>query len=181
MISYGCTYPEYGLHFQSYGFSGLRSFFFKFIRLRHVRSKGLKWRLKCVGLEAEIAIEKQLRLQVGGLLLQTTIMITIFIYLKWSNGRQKEKVNNMSEKMFESQGGPIIFYQVENEYGSARKAYGGIGHSYMTWAANMIVGLDTSIPWVMCKQDDAPDPVVTSMLTLSNVVAQTFQEKTFCF
>lgn len=30
----------------------------------------------------------------------------------------------------------------------------------MTWAANMAVGLGTGVPWVMCKQDDAPDPVV---------------------
>nr|GEV94489.1 hypothetical protein [Tanacetum cinerariifolium] len=49
--------------------------------------------------------------------------------------------------------------QVENEYGSIRKAYGGIGHSYMTWAANIAIGLDTSVPWVMCKQDDTPHPV----------------------
>lgn len=24
----------------------------------------------------------------------------------------------------------------------------------------MAVGLETGVPWVMCKQDDAPDPVV---------------------
>nr|GEX26776.1 beta-galactosidase 3-like [Tanacetum cinerariifolium] len=75
-----------------------------------------------------------------------------------------EKVVNLmkSEKMFESQGGPIIFSQVENEYGSVGKAYGGVGHSYMTWAANMAVGLDTGVPWVMCKQDDAPDPIINT-------------------
>nr|GEU95498.1 beta-galactosidase 3-like [Tanacetum cinerariifolium] len=54
---------------------------------------------------------------------------------------------------------------VENEYGSVRKAYEGIGHSYMTWAANMAIGLDTGIPWVMCKQDDTPDPVTTNVST----------------
>ena len=25
----------------------------------------------------------------------------------------------------------------------------------------MAVGLDTGVPWVMCKQEDAPDPVVS--------------------
>jgi len=26
----------------------------------------------------------------------------------------------------------------------------------------MAVGLDTGVPWIMCKQTDAPDPVVRS-------------------
>uniref|UniRef100_A0A0D3DMB2 beta-galactosidase n=1 Tax=Brassica oleracea var. oleracea TaxID=109376 RepID=A0A0D3DMB2_BRAOL len=31
------------------------------------------------------------------------------------------------------------------------------GHNYMTWAAKMAT--ETGVPWVMCKEDDAPDPV----------------------
>lgn len=31
----------------------------------------------------------------------------------------------------------------------------------------MAVGLQTGVPWVMCKQDDAPDPVVTISSSLS--------------
>lgn len=27
----------------------------------------------------------------------------------------------------------------------------------------MAVGLDTGVPWVMCKEDDAPDPVVSHL------------------
>nr|KAJ0215945.1 hypothetical protein LSAT_V11C300130520 [Lactuca sativa] len=75
-----------------------------------------------------------------------------------------EKIVNLmkSEKMFESQGGPIILSQIENEYGSVGKAYGGAGHNYMTWAANMVVELGTGVPWVMCKQDDAPDPIINT-------------------
>ncbi|XP_076899289.1 beta-galactosidase 3-like [Bidens hawaiensis] len=75
-----------------------------------------------------------------------------------------EKIVNLmkSEKMFESQGGPIILSQVENEYGSVGKAYGGAGYDYMKWAANMVVKLDTGVPWVMCKQDDAPDPIINT-------------------
>lgn len=30
----------------------------------------------------------------------------------------------------------------------------------MNWAAKMAVGLDTGVPWVMCKDENAPDPVV---------------------
>jgi hypothetical protein len=35
------------------------------------------------------------------------------------------------------------------------------GPPYVRWAANMAVGLQTGVPWAMCKQDDAPDPVVS--------------------
>lgn len=32
----------------------------------------------------------------------------------------------------------------------------------MHWAAQMAVGLDTKVPWVMCQQKDAPDPIVST-------------------
>ena len=35
------------------------------------------------------------------------------------------------------------------------------GPSYVRWAAKMAVDLQTGVPWVMCKQTDAPDPVVS--------------------
>ncbi|RWW71963.1 hypothetical protein BHE74_00020273 [Ensete ventricosum] len=49
--------------------------------------------------------------------------------------------------------------KIENEYGPESKAFGSAGHSYVNWAAEMAVGLKTGVPWVMCKEDDAPDPV----------------------
>ncbi|XP_059434788.1 beta-galactosidase 3-like isoform X1 [Corylus avellana] len=66
------------------------------------------------------------------------------------------------ENLFASQGGPIILSQIENEYGPQGEAYGPAGHAYMTWAAKMAVGLGTGVPWVMCKEDDAPDPVINT-------------------
>ena len=36
--------------------------------------------------------------------------------------------------------------------------------AYAAWAANTAVGLNTGVPWVMCKEDDAPDPVVSLLL-----------------
>ncbi|KAJ7978317.1 Beta-galactosidase [Quillaja saponaria] len=63
---------------------------------------------------------------------------------------------------FESQGGPIILSQIENEHGLLSKAFGSSGHAYMTWAASMAVGMGTGVPWVMCKEDDAPDPVINT-------------------
>ncbi|RWW01840.1 hypothetical protein GW17_00035093 [Ensete ventricosum] len=54
--------------------------------------------------------------------------------------------------------------QNENEYENVEAAFGGRGPSYVRWAASMAVGLRTGVPWMMCKQSDAPDPVVTRLL-----------------
>ncbi|KAL5790993.1 hypothetical protein ACOSQ2_005881 [Xanthoceras sorbifolium] len=66
------------------------------------------------------------------------------------------------EKLFQSQGGPIILSQIENEYEPERKEFGTSGQAYMEWAAKMAVGLDTGVPWIMCKDEDAPDPVINT-------------------
>nr|POF09368.1 beta-galactosidase 5 [Quercus suber] len=57
------------------------------------------------------------------------------------------------EKLFESQGSPIILSQ------PVSKVIGTAGHAYMTWVAKMAVGMGTGVPWVMCKEDDVPDPM----------------------
>lgn len=75
-----------------------------------------------------------------------------------------EKIVNLmkNENLFESQGGPIILSQIENEYGPLGKALGLPGQNYVKWAADMAVGLGTGVPWVMCKEEDAPDPVINT-------------------
>ncbi|XP_014501818.1 beta-galactosidase 5 isoform X1 [Vigna radiata var. radiata] len=75
-----------------------------------------------------------------------------------------EKIVQMmkTEKLFQSQGGPIILSQIENEYGPESRAMGAAGRAYLNWAASMAVGLGTGVPWVMCKENDAPDPVINS-------------------
>ncbi|XP_068329195.1 LOW QUALITY PROTEIN: beta-galactosidase 16 [Pyrus communis] len=67
-----------------------------------------------------------------------------------------------SEKLYASQGGPIILSQIENEYKMIEPAFHERGPPYVRWAAAMAVGLQTGVPWVMCKQDDAPDPVINT-------------------
>lgn len=52
-------------------------------------------------------------------------------------------------------------WQIENEYGPMEYELGAPGRAYTEWAAKMAVDLGTGVPWVMCKQDDAPDPVVS--------------------
>ncbi|GJN30378.1 hypothetical protein PR202_gb18679 [Eleusine coracana subsp. coracana] len=50
-------------------------------------------------------------------------------------------------------------FKIENEYGPEGKEFGAAGKSYINWAAKMAVGLGTGVPWVMCKEEDAPDPM----------------------
>ncbi|KAI3927340.1 hypothetical protein MKX01_027571 [Papaver californicum] len=66
------------------------------------------------------------------------------------------------EKLFASQGGPIILSQIENEYGNIDKAYGSAAKSYINWEAGMAISLDTWVPWVMCQQENAPDPIINT-------------------
>ncbi|KAK9285037.1 hypothetical protein L1049_024221 [Liquidambar formosana] len=66
------------------------------------------------------------------------------------------------EKLFAPQGGPIILSQIENEYNNIQLAFEERGTKYVQWAGTMAVGLETGVPWVMCKQKDAPDPVINT-------------------
>ncbi|KAG0490588.1 hypothetical protein HPP92_007451 [Vanilla planifolia] len=67
-----------------------------------------------------------------------------------------------SEGLFHWQGGPIILCQIENEFGPLEWDQGAPVKAYAAWAAEMAVGLDTGVPWIMCKEDDAPDPVINT-------------------
>ncbi|KAF2283348.1 hypothetical protein GH714_002464 [Hevea brasiliensis] len=66
------------------------------------------------------------------------------------------------ENLYASQGGPIILSQIENEYGNIDSAFGPAAKTYINWAAKMAVSLDTGVPWVMCQQPDAPDPIINT-------------------
>lgn len=57
----------------------------------------------------------------------------------------------------------IYCEQIENEYEPEREEFGSAGEAYMKWAAEMAVELNTEVPWVMCKEEDAPDPVVSRL------------------
>ncbi|KAK4477230.1 hypothetical protein RD792_016444 [Penstemon davidsonii] len=75
-----------------------------------------------------------------------------------------EMILNMvkKEKLFADQGGPIIMAQIENEYNNVQLAYRESGTKYVKWAADMAVGLYSGVPWVMCKQRDAPPTVIST-------------------
>ncbi|VFQ98096.1 unnamed protein product [Cuscuta campestris] len=66
------------------------------------------------------------------------------------------------ENLYASQGGPIILSQIENEYGNIQSDYGPRAKPYIEWAAAMATSLNTGVPWVMCQQADAPDPIINT-------------------
>lgn len=68
------------------------------------------------------------------------------------------------ENLYASQGGPVILSQIENEYGNGdiESRYGPRAKPYVNWAAKMATSLDTGVPWVMCQQPDAPDPIINT-------------------
>lgn len=68
------------------------------------------------------------------------------------------------EKLFASQGGPIILAQIENEYGNVQEPYGDAGKAYVQWCSNMAQSLNVGVPWIMCQQPDAPQPMVILFL-----------------
>ncbi|XP_042514357.1 beta-galactosidase 9 [Macadamia integrifolia] len=75
----------------------------------------------------------------------------------------KKIVDLMKEEMLLSwQGGPIIMMQIENEYGNIEGSYAEGGKEYVKWAASMALGLGAGVPWVMCRQWDAPENIIDS-------------------
>lgn len=56
----------------------------------------------------------------------------------------------------------LQIYQIENEYGNIEGKFGQKGKDYVKWAAKMALSLGAGVPWVMCRQTDAPDEVVRS-------------------
>ncbi|KAE7998551.1 hypothetical protein FH972_003087 [Carpinus fangiana] len=83
---------------------------------------------------------------------------------KWEMQRFTHKIVDLmkAEGLFEPQGGPIILAQIENEYELVEYEIGQPGVTYTKWAAGMAVGTHAEVPWIMCKQTDAPDPIINT-------------------
>ncbi|KAH7664349.1 Beta-galactosidase protein [Dioscorea alata] len=66
------------------------------------------------------------------------------------------------ENLMAPQGGPIILAQIENEYGNIQSGYGAAANKYIQWCANMAQSLGIGVPWIMCQQADAPQPMINT-------------------
>jgi hypothetical protein len=67
--------------------------------------------------------------------------------------------------------------QIENEYQMVEPAFGSSGPRYVRWAAAMAVSLQAGVPWMMCKQNDAPGPVVSFHYILFHLTSTWQPEK----
>ncbi|KAJ8751063.1 hypothetical protein K2173_016244 [Erythroxylum novogranatense] len=65
-----------------------------------------------------------------------------------------------AQKLFASQGGPIILAQIENEYGSVLDGYGDAGQTYLQWTAKLAVAQNIGIPWIMTQQYQTPASMI---------------------
>ncbi|WJX36395.1 hypothetical protein P8452_24277 [Trifolium repens] len=93
------------------------------------------------------------------------------IQLRTDNAVFKEEMKIFTTKivtmckeagLFAPQGGPIILAQIENEYGDVMSHYGEAGNAYINWCAQMALSQNVGIPWIMCKQSNAPSPIINT-------------------
>jgi len=93
------------------------------------------------------------------------------IELRTNNSVYKNEMQNFTtkivnvvkeENLFASQGGPIILAQIENEYGDIMWNYKDAGKAYVQWAAQMALAQNIGVPWIMCQQQDAPQPIINT-------------------
>uniref|UniRef100_M1AJ25 beta-galactosidase n=1 Tax=Solanum tuberosum TaxID=4113 RepID=M1AJ25_SOLTU len=91
--------------------------------------------------------------------LYACLRIGPYIEGEWTYGGFPFWLHDVPGVVFRSNNEP---FKIENEYQNVEKAFGEDGPPYVSWAAEMAVGLQTGVPWCMCKQDDAPDPVINA-------------------
>ncbi|CAL5201613.1 unnamed protein product [Lathyrus oleraceus] len=74
------------------------------------------------------------------------------------------KIVNVAKEanLFASQGGPIVLAQIENEYGDIMWNYKDAGKEYVKWCAQMALAQNIGVPWIMCQQGDAPQPIINT-------------------
>lgn len=54
----------------------------------------------------------------------------------------------------------LYYDQIENEYGDIANHFGNDARPYTEWCAKFADSLNIGVPWIMCQQGDAPDPMV---------------------
>ncbi|XP_062094078.1 beta-galactosidase 6 isoform X2 [Humulus lupulus] len=91
--------------------------------------------------------------------LYACVRIGPFIESEWTYGGFPFWLHDIPNITYRTDNEP---FKIENEYENVEAAFHEQGASYVRWAAKMAVDLQTGVPWVMCKQSDAPDPVINT-------------------
>ncbi|KAF3324950.1 beta-galactosidase 11-like isoform X1 [Carex littledalei] len=80
-----------------------------------------------------------------------------FIQAEWSHGGFPFWLREVEGITFRTNNEP---FKVENEYSNIAATFDGNGTEYVQWAANMAHSTNIGVPWIMCKQKDAPGTVI---------------------
>ncbi|KAF1871179.1 hypothetical protein Lal_00020913 [Lupinus albus] len=96
--------------------------------------------------------------------LYVCLRIGPFVESEWTYGGFPFWLHDVPGIVYRTDNEP---FKIENEYQNIQKAFGGAGSDYVKWAAKMAVGLETGVPWLMCKETDAPDPVLTLRIKIN--------------
>ncbi|PNT73291.1 hypothetical protein BRADI_2g56597v3 [Brachypodium distachyon] len=91
--------------------------------------------------------------------LYVSLRIGPFVESEWKYGALPFWLRGVPNITFRSNNEP---FKIENEYKLVEAAFHSRGPPYVQWAAAMAVNLQTGVPWMMCKQDDAPDPIINT-------------------
>ncbi|KAK4424050.1 Beta-galactosidase 14 [Sesamum alatum] len=96
--------------------------------------------------------------------LWVTLRIGPYIEAEWNMGGFPYWLREVPDIIFRSDNEPFKYHmkKVENEYNNVQLAYRERGISYVHWAANMALSLYNGVPWIMCKQKDAPPTVIST-------------------
>ncbi|KAK9048405.1 hypothetical protein SSX86_032632 [Deinandra increscens subsp. villosa] len=91
--------------------------------------------------------------------LYVSLRIGPFIEAEWGYGGLPFWLHDVPGIVFRTNNDP---FKIENEYQNIERAFHEEGTLYLNWTAQMAVDQNTGEPWMMCKQDDAPDPVINT-------------------
>ena len=83
---------------------------------------------------------------------------------RWTSeaNRWLDHITAIIEPFLARNGGPIIVYQLENEYGNVEPEYGQEGKRFLQWNVDKAIELDLGVPLAMCSQMDAPQNVLST-------------------
>ncbi|CAA7016575.1 unnamed protein product [Microthlaspi erraticum] len=88
-----------------------------------------------------------------------TLRLGPFIQAEWTHGGLPYWLREVPGIFFRTDNAP---FKIENEYSAVQRAYKQDGLNYIKWASKLVDSMNLGIPWVMCKQNDAPDPMINA-------------------
>ncbi|OAY28309.2 hypothetical protein MANES_15G055700v8 [Manihot esculenta] len=94
---------------------------------------------------------------VGATGLYLHLRIGPYVCAEWNFGGFPVWLRDIPGIVFRTDNAP---FKIENEYGDVEHSFGPGGKEYVKWAARMALGLGAGVPWIMCKQTDAPENII---------------------